>query len=350
MASPLESHALLAGSLAVLGLLWVLKTAASLAAFCYLYVRPSALPRYLHAVPAGGGPAWALVTGATHGIGRGFAAELATRGFNVLLHGRSAAKLATAEAELRAAFPDRDFATLRFDITAELRRGGAADVQKRLGELAEDVDRLTGRGLTVLVNNAGGGPQDPYPLFGALDSYSVAAILATVDLNAVFPALLSSVLAPQLRRNAPGLIVNLGSLADNGLPLLAAYGASKSFLATLSRAMSLEFVIDHHNAERQAVAGGAARPWDVEVLAVRVGSATKKVEHTSAWAAEPDCRTMARTALARVGCGRSVITAHLPHALQQASVDILPESVAKVMFVETMKSLYKDMVAEKKAA
>ena len=57
--------------------------------FIWLYfLRPSSVKRYLH-----GRAPYAIVTGATDGIGRATAAELVTRGFNLILHGRNEEKM-----------------------------------------------------------------------------------------------------------------------------------------------------------------------------------------------------------------------------------------------------------------
>jgi hypothetical protein len=48
---------------------------------------------------------WALITGTSDSIGMGFAHELASEGFNIILHGHSPTKLATVEATLKAQYP-----------------------------------------------------------------------------------------------------------------------------------------------------------------------------------------------------------------------------------------------------
>ena len=67
-----------------------------LARHLYGYFRPTALPRY----NLTGKDSWALVTGASDGIGFGFAQELSQRGFNVFLHGRDREKLIRRQQEL----------------------------------------------------------------------------------------------------------------------------------------------------------------------------------------------------------------------------------------------------------
>ena len=68
----------------------------SLASFTWLYfLRPSSIKKYIH-----GAPSYAIVTGATDGIGKSTAAELLRNGFNLIIHGRNAEKLARVRDEL----------------------------------------------------------------------------------------------------------------------------------------------------------------------------------------------------------------------------------------------------------
>lgn len=64
----------------------------NIVSFASVYLRPSALPKYLHTRDAQ--KAWALVTGSSNGLGEAFAHELCAQGFNVVLHGRNRIKLA----------------------------------------------------------------------------------------------------------------------------------------------------------------------------------------------------------------------------------------------------------------
>ena len=72
--------------------------------FIHLYfIQQSKLPRYLHS----GENTYALVTGASDGIGVELARQLLAKGFNVILHGRNPEKLSRIQQDLSKQFPNR---------------------------------------------------------------------------------------------------------------------------------------------------------------------------------------------------------------------------------------------------
>ena len=275
------------------------------------FLRPSRLHRYLHAKD--GKPAWALVTGASDGIGKALSHELAAAGFNVVLHGRNAAKLERAQRDLEAAYPAREFRLL------------IADALNCAPEVFDDIiSRFADVHLTVLVSNAGGAGQTA-DLFRTLDGYSPRQLADIISLNAVFPTMLAAALIPALARNAPALLISIGSLSDGGLPLLGSYGAAKGYHRVLFEAVAREMRIARR---------------DVEVVHMRLGSVTG-VSHT--WVKpsvfEPHSSTVAKAVLARVGCGRAVIAPYWGHALQSIFTDWFPWWLKDIVFIQTMVKL-----------
>ncbi|KAL9112670.1 MAG: hypothetical protein Q9187_007730, partial [Circinaria calcarea] len=164
--------------------------------FIYLFIRPSSLPRYLRRPSS-----WALITGASSGIGFGFAQELCSRGFNVILHGRNPNKLERLQAELQRQFPDR---SIRIAI--------ADAVQSKVASSIEDiVSSLRDLQLTVLINNIGGITGMAPPPFKTLAAYTAQEVDETIKVNAGFATQITRALLPVLQKNQPSLILNIGS-------------------------------------------------------------------------------------------------------------------------------------------
>jgi NAD(P)-dependent dehydrogenase (short-subunit alcohol dehydrogenase family) len=137
-----------------------------------------------------------LVTGATDGLGRALARELAARGATVLLHGRSTARLEDTRRELKEATGSDRLRTYQADFAS-------LEQVRRLGREATGDQRR----LDVLVNNAGiagGGPRQE-----SADRYELRFAV-----NYLAPFLLTELLLPLLRRSAPARIVNVASVGQ----------------------------------------------------------------------------------------------------------------------------------------
>jgi uncharacterized protein len=87
---------------------------------------------------------WAVVTGASSGLGRGLAARLADRGMSLVLTGRNETRLDEAAQQIRRAAPGVKVETVVADIST---RSGVSTLLDRVGD----------RPIEVLVNNAGFG-------------------------------------------------------------------------------------------------------------------------------------------------------------------------------------------------
>jgi len=165
-----------------------------------------------------------LVTGASSGIGKALAADLASRGSNLILTARSGDRLESLAAELRAAHGVK-VEVIALDLSLE----GAA------GRLHTEV---AARGLSVdlLVNNAGFGKWGPF--LG--DDLPTLAEMMNLNMRAVVE--LCHAFLPSLVARGDSAILNIGSTASFiPVPWSAVYGATKAFILSFSEALNYEF-------------------------------------------------------------------------------------------------------------
>ena len=161
----------------------------------------------------------ALVTGATSGIGKAAALQLAAQGSAVIVHGRDVGRGAAVVAEIENAGGIARF------VGADL---GEPAEALRLAEEGGDVD--------ILVNNAG------FAWFGPSAKLPVNTLDRLFTANVHAPYLLVSVLAPKMVARGDGVIINIASRAGTvGQPDTAAYGATKAALASLARSWAAEY-------------------------------------------------------------------------------------------------------------
>jgi NAD(P)-dependent dehydrogenase (short-subunit alcohol dehydrogenase family) len=161
----------------------------------------------------------ALVTGATSGIGKAAAVQLAAQGATVIVHGRDALRGATVVAEI-----ENGGGTARF-VGADLSQPTEA---LRLAEEVGDVD--------ILINNAG------FAWFGPSAKLAVNTLDQLFAANVQAPYLLVATLAPKMVARGGGVIVNIGSRAGTvGQSNTAAYGATKAAMASLARSWATEY-------------------------------------------------------------------------------------------------------------
>jgi short-subunit dehydrogenase len=178
-----------------------------------------------------------LVTGATSGIGRATALDLARAGHRVFATGRRTAALASLEKEA---------AGLKLE-------GLVMDVTKSesIASVKKEIDaRTDGYGVDAVVNNAG------YGVGGPLEEVSDEALRAQYDTNVFGLMAVTRTFLPAMRERRHGRIINVSSVGGRvTLPLLGAYNSTKYAVESLSDALRIEL-----------------RPFGVKVVIIEPGS------------------------------------------------------------------------------
>jgi len=178
---------------------------------------------------------WALVSGASDGIGEGYARALAKRGLNLIILARTKEKLDNIAENIRAIYKVQ-VRVIPFDFSVTL-----SEYQPLFDQLNHE--DLKGK-ITVLVNNVGGSgldaathTADSLKLFIDRD-YSVADSCFQINLRPTLA--LTKLVASQLRdaKVNRGRIINVSSVAGTlALPHSAPYSGSKAFINAFTRSL-----------------------------------------------------------------------------------------------------------------
>ncbi|WP_051633412.1 SDR family NAD(P)-dependent oxidoreductase [Thermonema rossianum] len=167
---------------------------------------------------------YALITGASQGIGLAIAHELAARGVSLLLVALPDVHLEQSCAELKRKYPHIDVQALPADLTRE----------EDIRAVAERCYREQWR-LRYLINNASMGFTGPY------ESYSYEFYEKVLHLNVMATARLTRLLLPLLRDHTPAYILNMASMAAYfQMPYKVLYSSSKAFVYHFSLALREE--------------------------------------------------------------------------------------------------------------
>jgi 2-deoxy-D-gluconate 3-dehydrogenase len=166
----------------------------------------------------------ALVTGASRGIGRALAVGLARAGADVVLSARDVASLEQVQAEVDAL--GRKAVVLPADVTdGDACRQLVADAVAAIGH------------LDVLVNNAGGST-----FFGSFLDLRFSGWEKTMRLNVDSVVHLSQEAGKHMVERGTGSVINVASVAGlTATPMMAAYGASKAAVISLTKTLAQEW-------------------------------------------------------------------------------------------------------------
>jgi len=171
---------------------------------------------------------WAVVTGASEGIGRSYAFKLAQRKMNIFLISRTESKLEKVAEEIQNLYPDVKVSYLALDMS-EL-------MQDSVYNKLENA--LSGLDIGVLVNNVG-------VMYERLQNFLTVPkerLIEIVDVNITATVLMTYMVLPSLVEKGKGAIINVASGASvHPTPMMTHYSASKKFVDAFTRALEYEY-------------------------------------------------------------------------------------------------------------
>jgi len=240
---------------------------------------------------------WAVVSGASSGLGRGLAARLADRGMSLVLTGRNEARLDETVEQIRGAAPRVKVETVVANLATQ---SGVTALLDHVGD----------RPIEVLVNNAGFGSYGP---FAEADPDREAEEVA-VDVSAVI-ALARAFLPGMIARGSGGILNVASTIAFQPAPYQAVYGASKAFVLSFSQALWAEARLA--GVAVTALCPGPTRTGFVDALGAEVG-------HTAIYRRLADPEPVIEAGLRGLDKGKAVVIPGFRNKLVAESGRFLP--------------------------
>mmetsp|Transcript_32931 Transcript_32931/g.80029 ORF Transcript_32931/g.80029 Transcript_32931/m.80029 type:complete len:316 (+) Transcript_32931:123-1070(+) len=240
---------------------------------------------------------WAVVTGATDGIGKAYAFALAKKGMSVMLISRTEAKLQDVQKEILAKGYDG------VEVSYIVCDYSKFDKPTR-ERVAKEVSKLQ---VGVLVNNVGVSYR--YPMFFTELSDQEVTDLMMMNLDST--VWMTRMVLPGMAERKKGAIVNISSAsAMYDLPLLAEYSGSKSFIEKFSRALNAEYSSKGVTVQCQIPFYVATKLAKMR-KSMMVPTSEQFVALAIKWVGYPDC----------------VVSPFILHAIQGWVLDVLPSSI-----------------------
>uniref|UniRef100_A0A1A9UVE8 Inactive hydroxysteroid dehydrogenase-like protein 1 n=1 Tax=Glossina austeni TaxID=7395 RepID=A0A1A9UVE8_GLOAU len=237
-----------------------------------------------------------VITGATDGIGRGYAKELAKRGLNIVLISRSEEKLIATASEIESLYK-----TKTKWIVADFSKG--KEIYKHIKQ------ELLGIPVGILVNNVG--RMYDYP--DELCNQPEDLLWEIININVGAVTFMSRLVIPEMKKRRKGAIVNISSGTElQPAPLVAAYAATKSYIRSLSLAMECE--LQEYNITVQCVVPG--------FVVTKMNEFSESLQESSFFS--PPAEAYTRWAVFTLGKTKET-TGYWTHAIAYCFIKLFPE-------------------------
>ena len=248
-----------------------------------------------------GQDSYALITGASEGIGFEFAKNLASQGFNIILLSRSPEKLATAASSLTSEY---NIKTLIYPM--DLTSAQEPDF-KSLLDSTSDID------ISILVNNAG------MIVYKQNQDIAYSEIDQVVSLNSLAAARLMHYYLPRLgKREKKSVVINVSSVfAVQPFSVLALHSASKAFVHYMTVGLSEQY------------------SGKIDFLSFQPAHVNTKMMVTDSNPIMIDADMAVNECLKDLGV-KTVSYGHYKHSFAASAVNLLPQSIRLRLIAENL--------------
>ena len=254
---------------------------------------------------------YALVTGASKGIGKEIAYQLAQRKINLVLVARSADLLTTVASAIKNKF-SVEVKTLALDLS---KPAAAQEVF--------DFCAKNNLNINILINNAG------YGLWGNFEKLSLDEMNNMMQLNMNLVVSLCHYFVPTLKQNAPSYIMNVCSTAAyQAVPYLSVYAASKAFVLLFTRGL-------RHELKEYGISVTCLSPGSTDTNFTNRARMNERLQKTAAkFNMKPT--DVAKAAVEAMFKGKAEVLPGLTNLVSAKAAEIFPknmsESIAKKLY------------------
>lgn len=249
---------------------------------------------------------WALVTGASSGIGEEFAKQLAKLGMKLILVARRKYRL-----EALSDYLKKEYNTESIIANVDLSK------ENFLDELFKCTN---GKEIGILINNAGFGST------GEFISCNTDKEIEMIKVNCIAPTLLTHYYLPEMIKRKKGAIIFLGStVAFQPTPIMTTYSATKAFNLFMGEALWWEL-----------------KKYNIDVLALNPGGTNTEFQRIAKIGVGPlprEASDVVKTALRALGKKPSVVDG-LKNKLITTFIKVIPRRIAVTLAGEIAYSLY----------